>query len=105
MPAPPTPEPPPEAAHAGPSLAKSPELAPAPEPTAPATPAAPGGPPGTDLPIWFRVAAIGALVMLLAAHIIIDIFVDTYEGNSTSLMLGGIVGTALGLNEFLRGRQ
>lgn len=54
------------------------------------------------LPTWFRVVAIGALVATFAAHIILDVLVDDYEGRGTSLMLGGIVGTALGLNEYLR---
>lgn len=57
-----------------------------------------------DLPLWFRVLAIGALVATLIAHILIDAFRDDYDGAATSLMLGGIVGTALGLNEYLRGR-
>lgn len=77
---------------------------------APAEPAAPPADPPTssqqsELPLWFRVAAIGMLVITLIAHIMVDVFVKTYEGAATSLMLGGIVGTALGLNEFLRGRQ
>jgi len=64
-----------------------------------------GQPPrGPELPLLFRVAAIGLLVLTLIVHIFLDIFIDDYEGSATSLMLGGIVGTALGLNEFLRGR-
>ncbi len=59
---------------------------------------------GTELPLWFRIAAIGVLVITLVAHIMVDAFLKSYEGTATSLMLGGIVGTALGLNEFLRGR-
>lgn len=59
---------------------------------------------GTELPLWFRIAAIGVLVLTLVAHIMVDAFLKSYEGTATSLMLGGIVGTALGLNEFLRGR-
>lgn len=58
----------------------------------------------TELPLWFRMSAIGLLVLALVAHIAVDAFLDSYEGAATSLMLGGIVGTALGLNEFLRGR-
>lgn len=57
-----------------------------------------------ELPLLFRVAAIGILVLTLVVHIFLDAFLDDYEGAATSLMLGGIVGTALGLNEFLRGR-
>lgn len=61
-------------------------------------------PESTDLPLWFRVIVIGFLVAFLAVHILIDAARTDYEGAATSLMLGGIVGTALGLNEFLRGR-
>jgi hypothetical protein len=57
-----------------------------------------------ELPLLFRILAIGLLVLTLVVHIFLDAFLDDYEGAATSLMLGGIVGTALGLNEFLRGR-
>jgi hypothetical protein len=58
-----------------------------------------------ELPLLFRILAIGLLVLTLVVHIFLDAFLDDYEGAATSLMLGGIVGTALGLNEFLRGRS
>ena len=85
-----------------PALDGAPQGAAAPAPVDP-----PASPPSqqSELPLWFRVAAIGMLVITLIAHIMVDVFVKTYEGAATSLMLGGIVGTALGLNEFLRGRQ
>lgn len=67
-------------------------------------PVAPEGNGGSELPLWFRISAIGVLVVTLVAHIMVDAFLGSYEGTATSLMLGGIVGTALGLNEFLRGR-
>lgn len=57
-----------------------------------------------QLPLWFRLAAIGLLVITLVVHIGIDAYLNEYEGTATSLMLGGIVGTALGFNEYLRGR-
>lgn len=60
-------------------------------------------PEGADYPMWFRIGVIGILVALLVVNIMIDALTD-YEGSATSLMLGGIIGTALGLNEFLRGR-
>jgi len=57
------------------------------------------------LPVKFRVLAIGTLIGTLVVHIMLDaVFLRTYDGRDTSLMLGGIVGTALGLNEFVRGR-
>lgn len=61
-------------------------------------------PTSPELPLLFRMVAIGLLGITLIVHIFVDVFVDDYDGNATSLMLGGIVGTALGLNEFLRGR-
>jgi hypothetical protein len=64
----------------------------------------PQPPRSPELPLLFRILAIGLLVLTLVVHIFLDAFLDDYEGAATSLMLGGIVGTALGLNEFLRGR-
>ena len=55
------------------------------------------------LPVKFRVLAIGTLIGLLIVHVLLDVFLP-YDGRDTSLMIGGIVGTALGLNEFVRGR-
>lgn len=60
--------------------------------------------PGVNLPLWFRLSVIGLLAVTLVVHIFVDIFVKDYDGAGTSLMLGGIVGTALGVNEWLRTR-
>lgn len=60
--------------------------------------------PRSDLPLKFRVLIIGSLSATLIVHIFVDAFNKQYEGAATSLMLGGIVGTALGVNEYLRGR-
>lgn len=60
--------------------------------------------PNSDLPLRFRILMIGSLAATLIVHIFIDAFRDDYDGAATSLMLGGIVGTALGVNEWLRGR-
>lgn len=57
-----------------------------------------------DLPLKFRVLMIGALGAALIVHIFVDAFRSDYDGASVSLMLGGVVGTALGVNEYLRGR-
>ncbi len=59
-------------------------------------------PDGTELPVWFRVAIIGMVAATMVIHIMIDAFRPDYEGLSTTLMLGGLVGTGLGLNEYLR---
>lgn len=61
--------------------------------------------PKSDLPLKFRVILIGSLAATLIIHIFIDAFSKSYDGASTSLMLGGIVGTALGVNEYLRGKD
>lgn len=60
--------------------------------------------PTSDLPLKFRILLIGSLSVTLIVHIFVDAFNKQYEGAATSLMLGGIVGTALGVNEYLRGR-
>ena len=57
-----------------------------------------------DLPLRFRVLIIGVLAATLVVHIFVDAFNKSYEGASVSLMLGGVVGTPLGVNEYLRGR-
>lgn len=47
------------------------------------------------LPRWLTVSIVGGFAAFTVVHIIIDIAVDTYDGGTTSLMLGGIVGAAL----------
>lgn len=59
-------------------------------------------PRGSDLPLWFRVGALGILVVTFVVHLALDIAVDDYDGGSQSLLLGGIIGTALGVGEFMR---
>lgn len=59
---------------------------------------------GTDLPLWFRVTVVSILVVLLVSNVLLDIIVSDYEGQATSLMLGGIIGTTLGVDKLLRGR-
>lgn len=78
-----------------------------PEPTEP--PAAPGEPQPeqpqrSDLPLWLRICGVIGSFTLMAGHIAYDAAVDSYEGASISLMLGGLVGATLGVNEFLRNR-
>ncbi|MCW2758050.1 MAG: hypothetical protein JWO46_1796 [Nocardioidaceae bacterium] len=58
----------------------------------------------TELPLWFRMTIIGVLVVGLFVHVAIDIFNTKYDGKAFSLLIGSVVGTALGVNEFLRGR-
>lgn len=47
------------------------------------------------LPRWLTISIVGAFAAFTIVHIIIDITVATYDGATTSLMLGGIVGAAL----------
>lgn len=47
------------------------------------------------LPRWLTVSVVGGFAAFTVVHIIIDIAVESYDGGTTSLMLGGIVGAAL----------
>lgn len=47
------------------------------------------------LPRWLTASVVGGFAIFTVVHIIIDIAVATYDGATTSLMLGGIVGAAL----------
>lgn len=78
-----------------------PDPTPAPEPTPPTDPQQPES---TDLPKWLRISLVSGSFVLMVVHIGYDAATKAYEGASISLMLGGLVGTALGFNEFLRNR-
>lgn len=54
---------------------------------------------------WVRTSIIALFSITLIANIVIDGLVAAYDGATTSLMLGGIVGTSLGINEFVRGAR
>lgn len=54
------------------------------------------------LPRWMRVGIVGSFAVGLLTHIAYDATSQTYEGASVSLMLGGVVGAALSLDEYLR---
>lgn len=55
-----------------------------------------------DLPLWLRVSAISLLVLTLVGNVVSDIFVKDYDGLPTTLMLGGLVGAALGIDRAIR---
>lgn len=57
----------------------------------------PGKPRNGDghLPRWLTVSIVAAFAAFTIIHIVVDIAVATYDGGTTSLMLGGIVGAAL----------
>lgn len=58
-------------------------------------PPPPPPPPETHLPRWLTISIVGGFAAATLVHIAIDIVVATYDGGTTSLMLGGIVGAAL----------
>lgn len=51
--------------------------------------------PPPHLPRWLTVGIVAAFAAATLAHIAVDIYIATYDGGTTSLMLGGIVGAAL----------
>ena len=51
-----------------------------------------------DLPLWFRLTVLGLLTGLLIVHLLYDMTHLDYEGATTTLMLGGIVGASIGLD-------
>lgn len=58
----------------------------------------------SDFSVRFRQWVIGAFAATFIVHLFIDVFLTTYEGTSTSFLIGGIVGTALGLRTFFENR-
>ena len=56
------------------------------------------------LPRGLRIVLVSGSFALMVGHVIYDAVVAAYEGASVSLMLGGLVGTALGFNEWLRNK-
>jgi hypothetical protein len=77
-----------------------PDPTPAPEQPEPPPEQQPSG----DYPMWLRILLVVGSFVTMLAHIVYDAVTETYEGASISLMLGGLVGTALGFNEWLRNR-
>lgn len=47
------------------------------------------------LPRWLTISIVAGFAVFTVVHIIVDIAVESYDGGTTSLMLGGIVGAAL----------
>lgn len=54
--------------------------------------------PRPEFPLWFRMLVVGAVVAFLGFNV--------YRGGdvATSVMLGGIVGAALGISEWIGGK-
>jgi hypothetical protein len=63
---------------------------PKPKPTKP-----PAKPKRAEFPLWFRMLVVGSVVLFLGFNV--------YRGGdvATSVMLGGIVGAALGISEWM----
>lgn len=47
------------------------------------------------LPRWLTISIVAAFAAATLIHIAVDIAVGSYDGGTTSLMLGGIVGASL----------
>lgn len=57
----------------------------------------------SDLPTWFRIALLSALVLILIGVIVADIESTDYEAQALALALVGVVGTAIGSDLLKRG--
>lgn len=56
-----------------------------------------------DLPLWFRLAVLTLLLLLLVAVFIADWTIDGYDASPSELALIGVIGTAVGLDQLRRG--
>lgn len=56
-----------------------------------------------DLPLWFRLAVLSVLVLLLVGVFIADWTIDGYDASPAELALIGVIGTAVGLDQLRRG--
>jgi hypothetical protein len=54
-----------------------------------------------ELPPWLRSSIIAVLSVLFVVPVVYDMLVKDYTGTPTSFMLGGIVGTAIGVNKII----
>ncbi len=58
--------------------------------------------PGSNLPGWLRGTIIAAFAVFLGGNILADIFVTGYEGQAESLILAGLLGSALAVDKISR---
>ncbi|HEY3570140.1 MAG TPA: hypothetical protein VGP73_19565 [Thermoanaerobaculia bacterium] len=56
-----------------------------------------------DLPLWFRLAVLTVLVVLLIGIFIADWTIDGYDASPTELALIGVIGVAIGADQLRRG--
>lgn len=57
----------------------------------------------SDLPLWFRIGALLVLLALLVFNLVWDATHAEYEGAGATLMLGGVIGAAIGLDQLRKG--
>lgn len=62
----------------------------------------PTRPPSGNLPTWLTAGIVALFAVALLVHIAADFASEEYDGGSTSLMLGGIVGAALAGDRLVR---
>lgn len=62
-------------------------------------------PPNGQLPRTLTSVIVGALTLGLLGNIAADIFVKTYQGYPTTVLLVGLVGGALGVDRWVRNQR
>lgn len=58
-----------------------------------------------DIPLWFRLAVLTVLVLLLVGVFVADWTVDGYDAAPTELALIGVIGAAVGLDQLRKGNN
>lgn len=56
-----------------------------------------------DLPLWFRIAVLSVLVVLLVGLFIVDANNPGFDASISELALIGVIGTAIGLDQLRKG--
>lgn len=56
-----------------------------------------------DLPLWFRIAVLTVLLVLLVGVFIADWTIDGYDASPSELALIGGISAAVGLDQLRRG--
>lgn len=58
-----------------------------------------------DLPLWFRLAVLSTLVVLLVGVFVADWTIDGYDASPSELALIGVIGAAVGLDQLRKGKD
>jgi hypothetical protein len=56
-----------------------------------------------DLPLWFRLAVLTVLVLLLVGVTVADWTIAGYDASPTELALIGVIGVAVGADQLRKG--